>query len=66
VRNKEAVDGDAEGVDDAIDDVETGVGGPAFDVGDGLPAEAGGVSESGLREPGSGAFECEIPTEELP
>jgi hypothetical protein len=66
VEDEQFVDGDTEGVDDAIDDVETGVGGPAFDLGDSLSAKAGCVGESGLRKSGSGSFENEIPTEELP
>lgn len=66
VEDEKAVDGDTKGIDDAIDDVETGIGGSAFDFGDRLAAEAGGVSESGLRESGSGTFEDEIPTEKLP
>jgi hypothetical protein len=48
VENEKAVDGDTEGVDDAIDDVEAGVGGSAFDFRDRLPAEAGGIGECGL------------------
>jgi hypothetical protein len=62
VDNEKAVDGNTEGVDDAIDDVEAGVGGRALDFGDRLPAEAGGVGECGLRKSGSGSFEDEIPT----
>jgi hypothetical protein len=46
VENEQTVDGDTEGVDDAIDDVETGVCGAALDLGDRLTAEAGGISES--------------------
>jgi hypothetical protein len=48
VKNEEAIDGDTEGIDDTIDDVETRVGGPTFDLGDRLSAEAGSVGEPGL------------------
>jgi hypothetical protein len=59
-RNEEPVDRDAEGPDDLVEDVEGGVGGAAFDIGDGLTRDAGGFGEGSLRESSSGSGDDEV------
>jgi hypothetical protein len=58
--NEEPVDRDAEGPDDLVEDVEGGVGGAAFDIGDGLTRDAGGFGEGSLRESSSGSGDDEV------
>jgi hypothetical protein len=64
--NEELVDENAEGAGEPVEDVETRVDDAALDVGDILATNTGGFRESGLREPGSGPLENEVPAKYLP
>jgi hypothetical protein len=66
VRNEQPVDGDPERADDAIENIEAGIGSSALDLRDRLSANARDIRESGLRKSGPGAFEYEIPAQDIP